>query len=75
MTEKFGWSSESCAGHDLQLCIKAGLEVSEIQQVVTTSSIFAEHFEPTTTTTLQKRQQQMYNQDGNSKLQIIQDVK
>jgi len=74
LTEKFGWSSESCAGHEIQLCIKADLEGSEIQQVVTTSSIFAKHFE-LTTTTLQKRQQQMYNQDGNSKLQIIQDVK
>ena len=34
LSEKFGWSSESCAGHDLQLCIKVGLEVNKIQQVV-----------------------------------------
>ena len=34
LTEKFEWSCESCAGHDLQLCIKAGLEVDEIHQLV-----------------------------------------
>ena len=34
LTEKFEWSCESCAGHDLELCIKAGLEVDEIYQLV-----------------------------------------
>ena len=34
LTGKFEWSSKSCAGHDLQLCIKAGLEVNKVQEVV-----------------------------------------
>ena len=75
LSEKFGWSSESCAGHDLQLCIKAGLEVNEIQQVVSAARRLVEHFKKSelANTALQKRQQQMSpDQDV---LQIVQDVK
>ena len=69
LTEKFEWSSESCAGHDLQLCIKAGLEVNEIQEVVSAARRLVEHFKKSelATTALQKRQQQMSSesdQDG-----------
>ena len=69
------WSSESYVGHDLQLCIKAGLEVNEIQQVVSAARRLVEHFKKSelANTALQKRQQQMSpDQDV---LQIVQDVK
>jgi len=61
LTEKFEWSSESCAGHDLQLCIKAGLEVDEIHQLVSAARRLVEHFKKSelATTALQNRQQQM----------------
>ena len=78
LTEKFEWSSESCAGHDLQLCIKAGLEVDELHQVVSAARRLVEYFKKSelATTALQKRQQQMSSdKDGNSTLQIVQDVK
>ena len=80
LTEKFEWSSESCAGHDLQLCIKAGLEVNEIQEVVSAARRLVGHFKKSelATTALQKCQQQMSSesdQDGKSTLQIVQDVK
>ena len=44
LSEKFGWSSEGCAGHDLQLCVKASLEVNDIQQVVSAPRTLVEHF-------------------------------
>ena len=34
LTEKFEWPSESCAVHDFKLCIKPGLGVNKIQEVV-----------------------------------------
>ena len=43
LTEKFEWSSESCVGHDLQLCIKAGLEINESQCVVGAARKLVEH--------------------------------
>jgi len=61
LAEKFEWSSESCAGHDLQLCIKAGLATNEIQQVVSAARRLVEHFKKSelATTALQKHQQHM----------------
>ena len=59
----------------MQLCIKAGLEVNEIQQVVSAARRLVEHFKKSelANTALQKRQQQMSpDQDV---LQIVQDVK
>ena len=40
INRKFEWSSASCVGHDLQLCIKAGLEINEIERVVSVSRAF-----------------------------------
>ena len=72
---KFEWSSESCAGHDLQLCIKAGLEEDEIYQLVGVARRLVEHFKKSSelaTTALQKCQQQMSSdEDSNSTLQIV----
>ena len=78
LTEKFEWSSESCAGHDLQLCIKAGLEINESRRVVGAARKLVEHFKKSelANTALQKRQQQMVPYDANgSVLQIVQIVR
>jgi len=66
LAEKFEWSSESCAGHDLQMCIKAGSEINEIQQVVSAARRLVEHLKKSelATTALQKRQQQMSSDDN-----------
>ena len=78
LTEKFEWSSESCAGHDLQLCIKAGLEINESQRVVVAARKLVEHFKKSelANTALQKRQQQIVPHDANGcVLQIVQIVR
>jgi len=73
LAEKFEWSIESCVDHDLQLCIKAGLEINKIQQVVSAARRLVEHFKKSELA-LQKYQPQM-SSDDNCTLQIVQDVK
>ena len=44
INRKFEWSSASCVGHDLQLCIKAGLLINETERMVSAVQKLVEHF-------------------------------
>ena len=76
--EKYGWASESCAGHDIQLCLKDGLQIAVVDRAIGAARRLVEHFKKSelATTALRKRQQQMSpNATASKPLQIVQDVK
>ena len=76
--EKYGWASESCAGHDIQLCLKDGLQIAVVDRAIGAARRLVEHLKKSelATTALRKRQQQMSpNATASKPLQIVQDVK
>lgn len=42
--EKYGWASESCAGHDIQLCLKDGLQIDVVDRAIGAARRLVEHF-------------------------------
>ena len=42
--DKYGWYTESCAGHTLQLCVKAGLEIRSIEIAIAAARHMVTHF-------------------------------
>ena len=42
--DKYGWYAEACAGHTLQLCIKAGLEIRSIEIAIAAAHYLVAHF-------------------------------
>ena len=59
--DKYGWYTEACAGHTLQLCVKAGLEIRSIEIANAAARCLVTHFRKSevATTALRKRQEQM----------------
>ena len=57
--DKYGWYTEACAGHTLQLCVKAGLEIRSIQIAIAAARRLVTHFRKSelATTALRKRQE------------------
>ena len=55
--DKCGWYTEACAGHKLQLCVKAGLEIKSIEIAIAAASHLVTHFRKSevATTALRKR--------------------
>ena len=41
---KYGWYTEACAGHTLQLCVKAGLEIKSIKIAIAAAHRLVTHF-------------------------------
>ena len=69
---KYGWYTEACAGHTLQLCVKAGLEIRSIKIAIAAARRLVTHFRKSevATTVLRKRQEQMQDEQHN----LVQDV-
>ncbi|XP_048474095.1 E3 SUMO-protein ligase ZBED1-like [Rhincodon typus] len=44
LQERFGWSSLCCAGRMLQLCIKLGLQVEQVQHTLSVARRIVNHF-------------------------------
>ena len=42
--DKYGWYTEACAGHTLQLCVKAGLEIRSIEVAIAAVRRLVTHF-------------------------------
>ena len=70
--DKYGWYTEACAGHTLQLCVKAGLEIRSIEIAIAAARRLVTHFRKSelATTALRKRQDQMQVEQHN----LVQDV-
>lgn len=65
--DKYGWYTEACAGHTLQLCAKAGLEIRSIEIAIAAARRLVTHFRKSevATTALRKRQEQMQAEQHN----------
>ena len=72
LRDKYGWYTEACAGHSLQLCIKAGLQIRAIEVAIAAARRLVKHFRKSklATSALKKRQEQMQAEPH----QLIQDV-
>ena len=59
--DKYGWYTESCAGHTFQLCVKAGLEIRFIEIAIAAARCLVTHSRKSelATTALRKRQEQI----------------
>lgn len=70
--DKYGWYTEACAGHTLQLCVKAGLQIRVIEVAIAAARRLVKHFRKSdlATLALRKRQEQMQAEQHN----LIQDV-
>ena len=70
--DKYGWYTEACAGHTLQLCVKAGLEIRSIEIAIAAARRLVTHFlkSELAITALRKRQEQMQVEQHN----LVQDV-
>ena len=70
--DKYGWYTEACAGHTLQLCVKAGLEIRSIEIAIAAARCLVTHFRKSelATTALRKRQEQMQVEQHN----LVQDA-
>ena len=70
--DKYGWYTEACAGHTVQLCVKAGLEIRSIEIAIVAARHLVTHFRKSevATTALRKRQEQMQAKQHN----LVQDV-
>ena len=45
LRDKYGWYTEACAGHSLQLCIKAGLQIRAIEVAIAAACRLVKHFQ------------------------------
>ena len=61
LRDKYGWYTEACAGHTLQLCVKAGLQIRVIEVAIAAARRLVKHFwkSDLATSALRKRQEQM----------------
>ena len=59
--DKYGWHTEACAGHTIQLCVKAGLSVRVIEVAIVAARRLVGHFRRSelATSGLRKRQEMM----------------
>ena len=72
LCDKYGWYTEAYAGHSLQLCIKAGLQITAIEVAIAAARCLVKHFwkSELATSALKKRQEQVQAEP----YQLIQDV-
>ena len=58
-SDKHGWYTEACAGHTLQLCVKAGLQIRMIEVTIAAARRLVKHFRKSdlATSALRKRQE------------------
>ena len=72
LQDKYGWFTEPCAGHNLQLCVNDGLRVRMIEKAIAAARRLVGHFRRSelATSYLKKRQEQMQTEQH----KLIQDV-
>ena len=72
LSDKYGWYTEACAGHQIQLCVKSGLQIRSIETAIAAARRLVGHFHRSelATSALRKRQEQMETKQH----KLIQDV-
>ena len=72
LCDKYGWYTEACAGHTLQLCVKAGLRIRPVEIVIAASHHLVKRFHKSelATAALRRRQEQMQAEQHS----LVQDV-
>ena len=61
LSDKYGWYTEACAGHQIQLCVKSGLQIGSIETAIAAAPRLVGHFHRSelATSALRKRQEQI----------------